>query len=76
MLGGFFLTEVDFNLKGREAVLNQPLFLNGKIKLQEQDILFKKWMQLGNTRCFMGIQRGIFTTAGHYRCYGRGGGGF
>lgn len=42
-----FLTEVDFNPKGREVVLNQPLFLNGKIKLQEQDIYFRKWMQVG-----------------------------
>ncbi len=42
-----FLTEVDFNPKGREAVLNQPLFLNGKIKIQERDIYFKKWLQVG-----------------------------
>ncbi len=28
-------------------VLNQPLFLNGKIKIQERDINLKKWLQVG-----------------------------
>lgn len=42
-----FLTEVDFNPEGREGILNQPLFLNDKITIQQRDIYFKKWLQVG-----------------------------
>lgn len=42
-----FLTEVDFNPEGREAILNQPLFLNDKIMIHGRDIYFKKWLQVG-----------------------------
>lgn len=43
----FYLTEVDFNPEGREGILNQPLFLNDKIKIHERDIYYKKWLQVG-----------------------------
>ncbi len=38
---------MDFNPEGRERILNQPLFLNEKIKIQEHDIYFMKWLQAG-----------------------------
>lgn len=44
---GFFLTEVDFKPKGREMVLNQPLFLNKYIVSQGKELYFKKWIDVG-----------------------------
>jgi len=47
---GKFLSNVHFNPRGRENILNQPLFLNNGILNQGKEIFFKKWWELGITR--------------------------
>lgn len=44
---GLFLTNVNFKPHGRENILNQPLFLNKNIVIQEKEIYFKKWVEVG-----------------------------
>ncbi len=53
---------MDFNPEGRERILNQPLFLNEKIKIQEHDIYFMKWLQVGivKVRMFYGNLEGFY----------------
>lgn len=47
---GKILTNVHYNLQGRESILNQPLFLNNHILNQGKEILFKKWWEVGITK--------------------------
>ncbi len=47
---GEFLKNVHYIPKGREDILNQPLFLNKNIVNQGKEVFFKKWWDVGITR--------------------------
>lgn len=47
---GKFLTIVHFEPRGRENILNQPLFLNNRVLKQGKEIFFRKWWEVGITR--------------------------
>lgn len=47
---GKFLDGVFYQVKGRENLLNQPLFLNKSILKEGKELFFKKWMDVGILR--------------------------
>lgn len=66
-----FLNFVEFKPEGRKMLLNQPLFLNANILIQEKEVFFKHWLKAGVCQVKDVLyEKRFFTKPSNYRCYG------